>query len=320
MQQEATKLAKQQTKELITKLGPLIGLFLLVIVITLLNPSFLSINNLFNVLRQVSISALIAFGMTFVILTGGIDLSVGSTLALTGAVAASLLASGMDPIIAMGIALILGLILGAINGVIITKGKVAPFIATLATMTIYRGLTLVYTEGRPISGLGDSMAFQLFGKGYFFGIPVPVVTMILTFAVLYFILHKTTFGRRVYAVGGNEEASRLSGISPDRVKIAVYAITGLLAAMSALILTSRLNSAQPTAGESYELDAIAAVVLGGTSLTGGKGWIFGTLVGALIIGVLNNGMNLIGVSSFFQQVVKGIVILLAVLIDRKKTA
>ncbi len=320
MQQEATKLSKQQTKELITKLGPLIGLFLLVIVITLLNPSFLSINNLFNVLRQVSISALIAFGMTFVILTGGIDLSVGSTLALTGAVAASLLASGMDPIIAMGIALILGLILGAINGVIITKGKVAPFIATLATMTIYRGLTLVYTEGRPISGLGDSMAFQLFGKGYFFGIPVPVVTMILTFAVLYFILHKTTFGRRVYAVGGNEEASRLSGISPDRVKIAVYAITGLLAAMSALILTSRLNSAQPTAGESYELDAIAAVVLGGTSLTGGKGWIFGTLVGALIIGVLNNGMNLIGVSSFFQQVVKGIVILLAVLIDRKKTA
>ena len=320
MQQEATKLSKQQTKELITKLGPLIGLLLLVIVITLLNPSFLSINNLFNVLRQVSISALIAFGMTFVILTGGIDLSVGSTLALTGAVAASLLASGMDPIIAMGIALILGLILGAINGVIITKGKVAPFIATLATMTIYRGLTLVYTEGRPISGLGDSMAFQLFGKGYFFGIPVPVVTMILTFAVLYFILHKTTFGRRVYAVGGNEEASRLSGISPDRVKIAVYAITGLLAAMSALILTSRLNSAQPTAGESYELDAIAAVVLGGTSLTGGKGWIFGTLVGALIIGVLNNGMNLIGVSSFFQQVVKGIVILLAVLIDRKKTA
>jgi ribose transport system permease protein len=320
MQQEAAKLSKQETKELITKLGPLIGLFLLVIVITLLNPSFLSVNNLLNVLRQVSISALIAFGMTFVILTGGIDLSVGSTLALTGAVAASLLASGTDPILAMGAALILGLLLGAVNGVIITKGKVAPFIATLATMTIYRGLTLVYTEGRPVSGLGDSLAFQMFGKGYFFGIPVPVITMIITFAVLYFILHKTTFGRRVYAVGGNEEASKLSGISPDRVKIAVYAITGLLAAMSALILTSRLNSAQPTAGESYELDAIAAVVLGGTSLTGGKGWIFGTLVGALIIGVLNNGMNLIGVSSFFQQVVKGVVILLAVLIDRKKAA
>lgn len=320
MQQEATKLSKQETKELVAKLGPLIGLILLVIVITLLNPSFLSVNNLLNVLRQVSISALIAFGMTFVILTGGIDLSVGSTLALTGAVAASLLAGGTDPIIAMGLALMLGLLLGAVNGVIITKGKVAPFIATLATMTIYRGLTLVYTEGRPVSGLGDSLAFQMFGKGYFFGIPVPVITMIVAFAVLYFILHKTTFGRRVYAVGGNEEAAKLSGISPDRVKIAVYAITGLLAAMSALILTSRLNSAQPTAGEAYELDAIAAVVLGGTSLTGGKGWIFGTLVGALIIGVLNNGMNLIGVSSFFQQVVKGVVILLAVLIDRKKTA
>ncbi|KGR85057.1 ribose ABC transporter permease [Lysinibacillus odysseyi] len=313
-------MSKQETKELITKLGPLIGLFLLVIVITLLNPSFLSVNNLLNVLRQVSISALIAFGMTFVILTGGIDLSVGSTLALTGAVAASLLAGGTDPIIAMGLALLLGLVLGAVNGVIITKGKVAPFIATLATMTIYRGLTLVYTEGRPVSGLGDSLAFQMFGKGYFFGIPVPVITMVVTFAILYFILQKTTFGRRVYAVGGNEEAAKLSGISPDRVKIAVYAITGFLAAMSALILTSRLNSAQPTAGESYELDAIAAVVLGGTSLTGGKGWIFGTLVGALIIGVLNNGMNLIGVSSFFQQVVKGVVILLAVLIDRKKTA
>ena len=309
-----------KNKELLSKLGPFIGLVLLMIVLTFLNPSFLTVDNLFNILRQVSISALIAFGMTFVILTGGIDLSVGSTLALTGAVAATLLAAGTDPILAMAAAIGLGFILGAINGLIITKGKVAPFIATLATMTIYRGLTLVYTDGRPISGLGDSLSFQLFGKGYFLGIPVPVVTMILAFVLLYFILHKATFGRRVSAVGGNEESSKLSGINPDRVKIAVYAITGMLAAISALIITSRLNSAQPTAGESYELDAIAAVVLGGTSLTGGKGWIFGTLVGALIIGVLNNGMTLIGVSTFFQQVVKGIVILLAVLMDRKKTA
>ena len=244
----------------------------------------------------------------------------GSTLALTGAVAATLLASGTDPILAMGAALLLGLILGTINGLIITKGRVAPFIATLATMTIYRGLTLVYTDGRPVSGLGDSVVFQMMGKGYMLGIPVPVVTTVLAFAALYFILHHTTFGRRVYAVGGNEEASKLSGINIDRIKIGVYAITGLLAAVSALILTSRLNSAQPTAGESYELDAIAAVVLGGTSLNGGRGWIFGTLVGALIIGVLNNGMNLIGVSSFFQLVVKGVVILLAVLLDRKKAA
>ncbi|QBK25911.1 ribose ABC transporter permease [Ureibacillus thermophilus] len=308
----------KSSKEIISKLGPLIGLILLIIVVSIMNPSFLTISNIFNVLRQVSISAIIAFGMTFVILTGGIDLSVGSTLALTGAVAASLLAGGIDPIISMGVALILGLILGAINGLIITKGKVAPFIATLATMTIYRGLTLVYSNGKPISGLGDHASFQLFGKGYLLGIPIPVITTIFAFAVLAFILHKTTFGRRVYAVGGNEEAAKLSGIHADRVKIAVYAISGFMASLSALILTSRLNSAQPTAGESYELDAIAAVVLGGTSLNGGKGWIFGTLIGALIIGVLNNGMNLIGVSSFWQQVVKGIVILLAVLLDRKK--
>lgn len=312
-------MSNHKSKEMLSKLGPLFGLILLIIVVSILNPSFLSIANIFNVLRQVSISAIIAFGMTFVILTGGIDLSVGSTLALTGAIAASLLASGTDPFLTMGIALIIGLILGAINGVIITKGKVAPFIATLATMTIYRGLTLVYTDGRPISGLGDHYSFQLFGKGYFLGFPVPVVTMVIAFVILYFILQKTTFGRRVYAVGGNEEAAKLSGIHTDKVKIAVYAITGFLAALAALILTSRLNSAQPTAGESYELDAIAAVVLGGTSLNGGKGWIFGTLIGALIIGVLNNGMNLIGVSSFWQQVVKGIVILIAVLMDRKKT-
>ncbi|WP_255428488.1 ribose ABC transporter permease [Sporosarcina psychrophila] len=311
---------KSNTQSVLQKIGPLIGLLLIVIIISIMSPNFLTLNNLLNVLRQVSINALIAFGMTFVILTGGIDLSVGSILALTGAVTAGLMAGGMDPLLAMFLGLLLGAVLGAINGVIIAKGKVAPFIATLATMTIYRGLTLVYTEGKPISGLGDSQAFQLLGKGYFFGIPVPVITMGITFGILYFILKKTTFGRRVYAVGGNEEASRLSGISVDRIKIYVYALTGMLAALAALILTSRLNSAQPTAGNMFELDAIAAVVLGGTSLTGGRGWIVGTLIGALIIGVLNNGLNLIGVSSFFQQVVKGAVILVAVLLDRKKTA
>lgn len=317
---EVIKLFKSNSQSILKKIGPLIGLLLIVIIISIMSPNFLTLNNLLNVLRQVSINALIAFGMTFIILTGGIDLSVGSTLALTGAVTAGLMAGGTDPILAMLIGLILGAILGAINGIIITKGKVAPFIATLATMTIYRGLTLVYTEGKPISGLGDSAAFKMLGKGYFLGIPVPVLTMAITFAVLYFLLKKTTFGRRVYAVGGNEEASRLSGISVDRVKIYVYALTGMLAALSSLILTSRLNSAQPTAGSMFELDAIAAVVLGGTSLTGGRGWIVGTLIGAMIIGVLNNGLNLIGVSSFFQQVVKGAVILVAVLLDRKKTA
>lgn len=311
---------KTNNQSILQKIAPFIGLILIIVIITILNPGFLSLSNLMNVLRQVSINALIAFGMTFVILTGGIDLSVGATLALTGAVSAGMMASGVDPIFAMLLGLLLGAVLGAINGIIIAKGKVAPFIATLATMTIYRGLTLVYTDGRPISGLGDSLTFQMLGKGYFLGIPVPVVTMIISFGILYFILKKTTFGRRVYAVGGNEEASILSGINADRIKIYVYSLLGLLAALASLILTSRLNSAQPTAGEMFELDAIAAVVLGGTSLTGGRGWIVGTLIGALIIGVLNNGLNLIGVPSFFQQVVKGAVILLAVLLDRKKTA
>ncbi|WHX40330.1 ribose ABC transporter permease [Mesobacillus sp. AQ2] len=302
------------------KLGPLIGLFLIAIILSVMSADFLTVNNIFNVLRQVSINALIAFGMTFVILTGGIDLSVGSILALSSALTAGMLAGGTDPILALLIGLMAGAAMGAINGLIITKGKVAPFIATLATMTIYRGFTLVYTEGRPITGLSDAVSFQMLGKGYFLGIPFPVITMLITYAILYFLLKKTTFGRGVYAIGGNEEASLLSGLRVDRIKIGVYSLTGLLAALAGTTLTSRLNSAQPTAGVSYELDAIAAVVLGGTSLSGGRGWIFGTLVGALIIGVLNNGLNLLNVSSFYQQVVKGGVILLAVLLDRKKAA
>ncbi|WP_210366145.1 ribose ABC transporter permease [Bacillus sp. REN3] len=302
------------------KLGPLIGLFLILIILSVMSPDFLRVNNIFNVLRQVSINALIAYGMTFVILTGGIDLSVGSILALSSALTAGMLAGGTDPILALLIGLLAGTAMGAVNGLIITKGKVAPFIATLATMTIFRGLTLVYTEGRPITGLSDAVSFQMLGKGYFLGIPFPVVTMLVSYGILYFILRKTTFGRGVYAIGGNEEASLLSGLRVDRIKIGVYSLAGLLSALAGITLTSRLNSAQPTAGASYELDAIAAVVLGGTSLSGGRGWIFGTLVGALIIGVLNNGLNLLNVSSFYQQVVKGGVILLAVLLDRKKAA
>lgn len=304
----------------ITKLGPLIGLILISIVLSFISPNFFTLDNILNVLRQVSVNALIGFGMTFVILTGGIDLSVGSILALSSAITAGLLASGMDPILAILIGLLAGAIMGAINGLVITKGKVAPFIATLATMTIFRGLTLVYTEGRPITGLSDSLLFELMGRGYVSYVPVPVIWMLASYFVLYFILKKTTFGRRVYAIGGNEEASILSGIRADRIKIWVYSITGLLSALAGIILASRLDSAQPTAGTAYELDAIAAVVLGGTSLSGGRGWIFGTLVGALIIGVLDNGLNLMNVSSFYQQVVKGGVILLAVVLDRKKAA
>lgn len=300
------------------KLIPFLGFILLIIMISVLNPAFLDLSNLLNLLRQISINGLIAFGMTFVILTGGIDLSVGSILALSSACIALMITSGVDPIIAIILGVLIGFILGVVNGLFVTKGNMAPFIATLATMTIFRGLTLVVTDGNPITNLGDNYLFQLFGKGYFFGVPVPAVTMTIVFIVLFILLHKTTFGRHTYAIGGNEIASKISGIKVNRVKILIYGISGLMSALAGAILTSRLNSAQPTAGTAYELDAIAAVVLGGTSLTGGKGRIVGTLIGVLIIGVLNNGLNLLGVSSFYQQVVKGVVILIAVLIDRKK--
>ena len=306
-------------KAMLKKSGSVIGLVVLFVVISCLNSSFIEPSNLKNLLRQVSINALISFGMTFVILTGGIDLSVGSILALSSVLMGSFIKSGNNPIVGIVLACVMGAVLGAVNGLVITKGKVAPFIATLATMTIFRGLTLVYTNGNPISSLTESEAFHSFGQGFFMGLPVPAIMMLLMFAVSYFILHKTTLGRKTYAVGGNEKVSFIAGIKIDRIKIFAYTITGFLCGMAGAILTSRLNSAQPTAGTGYELDAIAAVVLGGTSLSGGKGRIVGTIIGALIIGTLNNGLNILNVSSFYQQVVKGIVILLAVLMDRKKS-
>jgi len=299
-------------------LGTILALIILMVFVSILNPTFLQANNLMNLMRQLIINGFIALGMTFVILTGGIDLSVGSTLAVTSAIFAGLLQNGMNTILAILIALGLGLILGLINGFLITKGKLAPFIVTLATMTIFRGLTLVYTDGRPIAGPKDDFAFKFLGKGQFFGVPFQVILFVLAFLILWTILNKTALGRKIYAVGGNEKASFISGINIDKVKISVYVISSLMAVLSGLVLTSRLNSAQPTAGVAYEMDAIAAVVLGGTSMTGGSGSLTGTLIGILILGVLNNGLNLLGVSSFYQQIVKGIVILIAVLIDRKR--
>lgn len=299
-------------------LGTILALIILMVFVSILNPTFLQANNLMNLMRQLIINGFIALGMTFVILTGGIDLSVGSTLALTSAIFAGLLQNGMNTGLAILVAVGLGLILGLINGILITKGKLAPFIVTLATMTIFRGLTLVYTDGRPIAGPKDNFAFKFLGKGQFFGIPFQVILFILAFLCLWIILNKTSLGRKIYAVGGNEKASYISGINIDKVKIWVYVISSLMAVLSGLVLTSRLNSAQPTAGAAYEMDAIAAVVLGGTSMTGGSGSLTGTLIGILILGVLNNGLNLLGVSSFYQQIVKGIVILIAVLIDRKR--
>ena len=296
-------------KAILKKSGSIIGLVVLFVVISCLNSSFIDPSNLKNLLRQVSINALISFGMTFVILTGGIDLSVGSILALSSALMGSFIKGGMDPVFGIVLACLIGAALGSVNGLVITYGKVAPFIATLATMTIFRGLTLVYTNGNPISSLSEDDRFLEFGQGYVAGLPVPAIMMLIMFFILWFILHKTPLGRKTYAVGGNEKVSFIAGIKINRIKIFAYTVTGFLCGMA---------GAQPTAGTGYELDAIAAVVLGGTSLSGGKGRIFGTIIGALIIGTLNNGLNILNVSSFYQQVVKGIVILLAVLMDRKK--
>lgn len=306
-------------KEFLIKYKSLVGLLVLITIVTILSPSFLSTKNIFNILRQTSVNGIIAAGMTFVILTGGIDLSVGSILAISGAVCASLLASGQNIIIAVLAALIIGAMVGFLNGFIITKGKLQPFIATLATMTILRGLTLVYTDGKPITlGSGDlAIKFGQIGGGKIFGIPTPALIMILVFTICTFVLKNTQMGRYTYALGSNEEATKLSGLNTDKIKIVVYTISGILASVAGIIITSRLFSAQPTAGDGYELDAIAAVVLVVTSLTGGKGKITGTIIGALIIGVLSNTLNILDVSSYYQMMVKGAVILVAVLLDRK---
>lgn len=315
----ATLSQKLLSKETLLEYKSVIALLVFMIVVSFISPSFFTVDNFMNILRQSSVNAIIAVGMTFVILTSGIDLSVGSVLALTGALAATMLGLDFNILLTVTLTLGAGALLGCLSGWIISKGNVQPFIATLATMTMLRGATMVFTEGRPISAFGGagSDAFAAFGTGYLFGIPAPVYIMALVFAVAWFVLQHTRFGRYVYALGGNESATRLSGINVDRIKLAVYGISGAMSALAAIIVTSRLASAQPTAGTGYELDAIAAVVLGGTSLTGGKGRIMGTLVGVLIIGILNNALNLLNVSSYYQLIVKAIVILLAVLVDTK---
>ncbi|WP_299492414.1 ribose ABC transporter permease [uncultured Shewanella sp.] len=299
----------------------LLTLILLILIVSLLNDNFFTANNILNILRQTSVNAIIAVGMTLVILTAGIDLSVGSVLALCGAITASMIGLSFPIAITLPLAILAGAMLGGVSGVIIAKGKVQAFIATLVTMTAIRGITLVYTDGRPISTGYTDLAdqFSWFGTGYAFSIPIPVWIMFIVFLLAYYLLKHTRLGRYIYAVGGNEAAAYLSGINVAKVKITVYAICGALSALAAIIITSRLSSAQPNAGVGYELDAIAAVVLGGTSLMGGKGTVIGTLIGALIIGFLNNALNLLDVSSYYQMIIKAGVILLAVIIDNKKT-
>ncbi|HEK2073366.1 TPA: ribose ABC transporter permease [Proteus mirabilis] len=298
----------------------LIALLLLIVVVSTLSPNFFTLNNIFNILQQTSVNAIMAVGMTLVILTSGIDLSVGSLLALTGAVAASMVGADVNALVAVVGALALGAAIGGVTGVIIAKGKVQAFIATLVMMLLLRGVTRVYTDGSPINtGFSDNAdLFSWFGIGRPFGIPTPIWLMIIVFLSAWYVLHHTRLGRYIYALGGNEAATRLSGISVDKIKIIVYALCGLLAALASVIEVACLSSAQPMAGNGYELDAIAAVVLGGTSLAGGKGRIMGTLIGALILGFLNNALNLLGISSNYQMIVKAVVILLAVLVDNKK--
>lgn len=298
----------------------LIALLLLIVVVSTLSPNFFTLNNIFNILQQTSVNAIMAVGMTLVILTSGIDLSVGSLLALTGAVAASMVGADVNALVAVVGALALGAAIGGVTGIIVAKGKVQAFIATLVMMLLLRGVTRVYTDGSPINtGFSDNAdLFSWFGIGRQFGIPTPIWLMMIVFLSAWYLLHHTRLGRYIYALGGNESATRLSGISVDKIKIIVYSLCGLLAALASVIEVARLSSAQPMAGNGYELDAIAAVVLGGTSLAGGKGRIIGTLIGALILGFLNNALNLLGISSNYQMIVKAVVILLAVLVDNKK--
>lgn len=289
---------------------PFIGFVVLFVLMSGLNESFLTVSNLTNVARQVSINAIIAVGMTCAILTGGIDLSVGPVMALSGSIAAGLMLAGIPIPLAMMAALLVGALFGLANGSFIAYLRMPPIIVTLASMGIARGLALLYTGGYPISGLPDMFSF--FGRGTVLGIQVPILIMAGVYLLAWIMLNHLSFGRYIYAIGGNEEAARLSGIRVSRYKMLVYVVSGLTAALAGLVLTSRLMSGQPNAGEGFELDAIAAVVLGGAAISGGKGAIMGTLVGAMMLGVLNNGLNLMSVSPYIQNVVKGGIILAAI--------
>ena len=284
------------------------------IVLSLTTPRFMTVQNLMIIVTQVSINALLAFGVTFVIITGGIDLSIGSIVAVTGVVAATFAHPDTYPVVVpIGIGLLSGLAFGAFNGVVITRSNVPPFIVTLGTMTIGRGLALILSKGRPVSNLSDS--FNFLGGGKLLGIPMLTIILIILFVMCSVVLRKTVLGRYIYAVGGNEQAARASGIQTSRIKLIVYTLSGGLAALAGILLTSRITTGQPNAGTGFELDAIAAAIIGGTSTSGGTGTMTGTLIGALLIGVISNGLDLLNVTSYYQQVVMGVIIIGAVVLD-----
>jgi ribose transport system permease protein len=312
-----TSIAKNTThnwRGFTQKFGLTISLFLISLTISLLSDRFLTIPNITNIIRQSTINGIISVGMTLVILTRGIDLSVGSVLGFSAVVTADVLQTGWPITLAILLGLAVGALMGLINGLLVTQVKIPPFIATLGVMTLGRGFALFYTDGKPITGLPES--FRFMGNGYLGPIPMPIMIAFIVFAVAYIGLSKMKFGEYIFAIGNNEDAARLCGIPVKRYITATYAITGLLSALAGYILVGRINSAQPIAGSGFEFDAIAAVVVGGTSFEGGEGSLMGTLLGVLIIAVINNGLNLLNVPSFYQDVVKGVVIVLALLIHR----
>lgn len=296
------------------KLGPLFALLVIVIIISMASPVFLQLNNLMNIIVQVAVIAIIASGATFIILTGGIDLSVGAVMAFSGVLAAGVMRGTGSVFLAIVTCIGVSILFGVFTGVLVTFGKIPSFVATLGTMSIARGLSFVFTGGKPISGFPDS--FRFMGAGSVFGIPMMFITTIILYILLNFVLKKTPFGRITLALGSNEEATKLTGIRTRKYKIYVYTLAGVLTGIASLMYLGRINSGHPNSGQGYELDAIAAVVIGGTSLSGGKGTILGTIIGALIMGVIRNGLNLLNIDPYFQSVVLGVVIILAVLIDQ----
>jgi len=318
----------KSAKKIFSKYGIYFVLLMMVLAMSLASPVFLTSKNLMNVVRQVSVIGLISLGVTLVIISKGIDLSSGSVLAVAAVVAASL---GQDPewsqrmfpmlpqlwlIVPVLAGLAIGLICGAVNGFLIAKTGIPPFIATLGMMVSARGLALLYTDGRPVSQLTDS--FQFLGQGYILGIPVPTVIYVVMAIVTWILLNQTRFGKNIYAIGGNVHAAEVSGVNVKKNLIKIYAYAGMLAGLAGLVLAARVNTGQPGMGVSYELDAIAATTIGGTSHSGGIGTIGGAFVGALILGVLNNGLNLLGVSAYWQQIIKGAIIVTAVVVDMRK--
>lgn len=298
-------------------IGIIIALFAMCIFLVIFpttRTTFLTPSNVFNILRQNASNLFLATGMTMVIILGGIELSVGSVIALSGCVAAGCVVNlGLPEAVGFLAAIGVGALVGMFNGLVICKTDIPPFIVTLASMNIAKGIALVYTQGAPIRCMTD--AFKFPGAGYVGPVPTPVILMAIVFVLAALIINRTQLGRHIYAVGGNAQAAKFSGINVSKVKFIVYTYTGIMSGLAGVVVASRLYSGQPTAGDGAEMDAIAAVVVGGTSMSGGSGRIGGTLIGVLIIGVLNNGLNLMGVDSNWQYIVKGLVILLAVYVD-----